>query len=419
MKIGFFTDSYLPSPDGVATSVESSAKQLSKLGHEVYIIAPNQPHKKDRNNIYRLVSVRIVDKPEIWWALEVPQRSLFKIASLEFDIIHGHSGGPVSFLGWQLSRLHNIPFVETYHTLWRYYRHYFIYPDFFKLWMVKKITAFIGNDWDAVITPSLKAKREILADGVKKPVYVLPNGIDMKRFSTIEKGFLYHTFNIPRDKRILLTVGRLNKEKSLDFIIRAFALVHRSVPNTVLVIVGTGRELDTLQKLAIFHEVEDSVFFVGSVPYADMPNVYADAELFLFASQTETQGMVIIEALASGVPAIAIDDYAISTIIINGKNGYLVEENKEIFAHKIWSVLKDKHLLDKLKHNAKKTVKDYDISFTTKILEQIYDEIIFNFHTTLQNKKRSNFLLGANKHIVKEYTNFKAMVDMLKNTKLK
>jgi 1,2-diacylglycerol 3-alpha-glucosyltransferase len=416
MKIGLFTDSYLPSPDGVATSVESSAKELQKNGHEVFIIAPNQPHEKDRKGTYRLVSIRIVKSPEVWWALEIPQPSLFKIANLELDIIHGHSGGSISFLGWQLAQIHNIPFVETYHTLWKYYRHYLLYPNLMKMKVLKKVIAFIGNDCDALITPTIKSKKDLLNDNVKKPIYVLPNGIYTQKFTHTEKGFLHQSFGIRDDKKILLTVGRLSQEKSIDFLIKSYASVHKSFPDTVLVIVGKGKDSESLQKLAVSYGLADSIYFVGTIPYTDMPKVYADADLFLFASQTETQGMVLVEALASGVPVIAVKDDAFIDVVMNGKNGFMVEKDIDTFANKIKSLLHNTELLTKLSSAARESVKQFDVSYTTKILEQIYQEVIFMRTTTEQKHKKINHIInilsniGVNTHLPKKYKNLNELL---------
>lgn len=422
MKIGFFTDSYLPSPDGVATSVESSAQELQKLGHEVYIIAPDQPHSKERRNIYRVLSVKIVKSPEVWWALQVPQPSLFKIAKLEFDIIHGHSGGPVSFLGWQLAQLHDLPFVETYHTLWKYYRHYFIYPKLIKHWMVKKFIGFVGNDSDALIAPSVKAKNDLLADGVKKPVYIIPNGIYTESFEDQQKGFLHKTYNIPENKKILLTAGRLHKEKSIDFLISSFAKAKKAVPDLVFVIVGTGQLLEKLQYLTASLELTEDVIFTGKVKYTDMPKVYADSDIFLFASRTETQGMVVIEALASGVPVIAVNDSAFENVIENGKNGYLVTKETKSFADKIKLMFGDPELRKKLNNNAKQSAKQFSVNYTTRVLEQVYKEIIYTYELEKNEEKikRKSFnkqilsLMGISKELSHDYKNLTELLERLK-----
>jgi glycosyltransferase involved in cell wall biosynthesis len=383
MKIGFFTDSYPPSLDGVATSVESSARQLQKMGHTVYVVAPDQPHGKDRKNVYRLVSIRLMKTPDIRVGLQIPQPNLFKIAGLEVDIIHGHSGGPVSLLGWQVARLHNIPFIETYHTLFRYYRHYLPYQSLLKIWMIKRITAFIGNDCDAIIAPTLKAKKDLLTDGVKKPIYIVPSGVYTEKFDHVKKGWLLRKYNIPQAQKILLTVGRLEKEKSIDFLVRVYSQLFKAHRDTALIIVGVGRDKEKLQKLAVSLGVNENIHFIGHVTYSNMPKVYADADIFIFASRTETQGMVITEAIASGIPVVAVADDAFTAVITNNANGFLVPKEANTFALKLSNILKDKELKKRLSRNAKQSARQFSIESTAKNLEHVYSEVV------MQKKKKN------------------------------
>lgn len=394
MKIGLFTDSYLPSFDGVATSVESCARELQRRGHTVYIIAPSRPHKKDRKNVIRLVSIRLIKTPPVWIALEIPQPSLFKVAGLEFDIIHGHSGGTVSFIGWQLAQLHNIPFVETYHTIWKYYRHYLPYNELIKIWMVKKIISTIGNDCDGVIAPTIKAKKELLSNGVRKPIYIVPNGIYLEKFGVARKDFLHNTYDIPDNIKIVLTVGRLEKEKSLDFLIKSFAIANKTCPDIAFVIVGEGHDKQKLRKLADSLGVNNKVYFIGNVAFKDMPKVYAGAGLFIFSSRTETQGMVVSEAMAAGLPVVVVEDEAFDDVITNGVNGFLVKKDKNVFARKIENVLNNGDLRLTLGNNAKKSAIRFSIHSTTKILEQTYMKIIAD-----KKRNKKNLLHNVYKKI--------------------
>jgi 1,2-diacylglycerol 3-alpha-glucosyltransferase len=376
MKIGFFTDSYLPSHDGVATTVESCARELQRLGHEVVIIAPAQPHKKERKAVHRIISIRTLKEPEIWVGLEVPQPELFKIAKIEFDIIHGHSGGPISLLGYQLAKLHNIPFIETYHTLWKYYTHYFPF-HLANPWLLRVVSKYWGNDCDAMIVPTSKIKRELVRYGIRKPIYIVPNGIKLDRFGHSQKGYLRNKLQISPDKKILVTVGRLEKEKSIDFVIRSFAASYKHDKNFILCIVGEGREKHKLERLVTSYKLQHAVFFLGAVPFSEMPDVYADTDLFVFGSTTETQGMVVIEALASGVPVVAVYDTAIADSVLTNSNGILVHKDKEVFGQTIYNILHNKDLYIKLQKQTQPSVTRFSIQMTTQVLLQVYDEVLF------------------------------------------
>jgi 1,2-diacylglycerol 3-alpha-glucosyltransferase len=378
MKIGFFTDSYLPSHDGVATSVSSSAAELIKLGHQVSIIAPRQNAIKDKKNVYRLLSIRLFKNPEIFSALSIPQPIYFKLLTLRFDIIHGHSGGPVTFLGWQLAKLFNVPFVATYHTKWRYYLHYFPLRFALKPWMFEKLSAFLANLCTAIIAPTENVKTELLSYGVKKPIVVIPSGIYIENFAHVPKNFLKERLAIPQDKKILLTVGRLEEEKSPDFLIQAFLTIYRLDKNVVLVFVGEGREKTKLQKLAIKYAIQDAIYFAGTFDYEEMPKVYADGTIFLFASTTETQGLVITEALASGLPVVAVKDAVYTHIIEEGFNGFTTKKDNEQFAKKVCLLLEDKELRTRLGENAKKSAQQFSVHTCVKLLESMYQNISEN-----------------------------------------
>lgn len=400
MVVGMFTDSYLPSHDGVATSVAFSAKELEKLGHEVYIVAPNHPHYKDKKNVYRILSVRLFKEPEIWMGLDLPEPSILKVSTMNFDIIHGHSGGPVSLIGWQLAQIKNIPFIETYHTMWKHYLHYFPFYFMWRQWMLNQINYFFGNDCDGLIAPSEKTKNELKRSGVTKPIYIVPSGINFSFFSHQTKGYLHQKLNIPTDTKLLLTVGRLEKEKSTDFLIKSFKhlIASASTINYAFIIVGEGRDSSQLKQLVLKEDVADKVYFVGALDYHEMPKIYSGADLFIFASQTETQGIAILESLASGTPVIAVKDSAYTEIIKDGENGFLIKKDEKIFSDKIRQVLADDLLMHKLHTQAKDSISNFSAKNTAAALEKVYQELIYQ-----KNGLKTTFVQDLFTQITKKF----------------
>ncbi len=376
MNIGFFTESYLPSMDGVATSVAMTAEQLTKLGHTVSIVAPNRPHGRENKNIYRLVSVKILKKPEIWEAIELPQTALIELFQKDFDIIHIHSGGTISNIGWQIAKLHRIPLIMTYHTLWNYYSHYFPFSFLVFPWMFKKFNLLFSTTLNALIAPTNKVEHILKTYGIKKPIYVIPNGIQIAKYLHQEKGYFNKKLHIHSNKTILLSVGRLEKEKSPDFILTAFSYIAKKNPDIVLVYVGEGREKNSLLKLAKKLQIDQQIFFTGAIPFSHMPQIYADADVFLFASKTETQGMVVYEALASGLPVIAVQDSAFTSVITDEYNGFLTNKDPKVFSKKILHILKQKNHLKQLGNNARTSVLPFAIENTVKQLEKCYFIIV-------------------------------------------
>jgi 1,2-diacylglycerol 3-alpha-glucosyltransferase len=378
MNIGFFTESYLPSQDGVASSVALAATQLKKMGHNVTIVAPGRPHVKKEKNVYRITSVKLLDSPEVWEAIELPEKTLIELFQKDFDIIHIHSGGTVTNIGWQVAKLHGIPLVLTYHTLWKYYSHYFPFSFLIQPWIFKELSYMIGSTCNALIAPTEKVKKILRTYGIRKPIYVIPNGIDLQSFSHNAKGYLQEKYNIPHSRSILLCVGRLEKEKSPHFILTSFSHLLRKYPHAVLVFVGEGREKEDLQNMAKELHIEANVLFTDALPYIHMPKVYADADISVFASKTETQGMVIYESLAAGLPIVAVQNAAFTPILVDGYNCFTTDKDPVHFANKVHHLLKDKDLHGNFKNNAQKSVRFFSVEHTVKQLEECYINILTN-----------------------------------------
>lgn len=377
MKIGFFTDSYMPFLTGVTSSVESSAKALEQKGHEVYIIAPKHPRYKDHGkNVYRLTSIKILDAPEVRFALHLPEKSLLQILRIDFDIIHGHAGGPITLLGWQTAKLKNIPYVATYHTLWNKYTHYIFRGRIINPRMFEITSKLFGNVCDCLIAPTERVKKELTRYGIKKPIYVLPSGINLENYNTGKKGFLRNKYHISNDTKILLYVGRLGKEKSVDFLIKAFRIIHQKYENSVLMIVGSGAEKSNLTKLVKEYKLQKSVYFCGNINHSKIPLVYADADLFVFASKTETQGLVVNEALASGLPVVVVKDETYKDAVINNKNGFLTPDKPEVFADKAVTLLSDSILYEQFSLKAQQTALKFSAHENARQLEKIYKKLI-------------------------------------------
>src|SRR3989344_6577560 len=213
LKIGFFTDGYLPQPDGVATSVATTAEALRKLGHEVYIVAPKHPNFKDNDpQVFRLRSIRVYKNMEWRGALPIPEKDFREAAKIPFDIVHGHAGGPVSFLGFEIARRRNIPYVFTYHTLWNRYTHYILKGTVLTPKMTEIATKIYCNLCTLIIAPTKRVKKELESYGVTKPIYVIPGRLDLTRFQDPKKSYLRRRLNLPENVEIVLYDGRLGKE---------------------------------------------------------------------------------------------------------------------------------------------------------------------------------------------------------------
>lgn len=376
MKIGFFTDGYLPQPNGVATSVAAWARELKKLGHEVYIIAPKYQNFKDKSDrIIRLPSLKILNKPDIRLGFPFSTKSIGKIYKLQFDIIHATSGGSISTLGLIVARLKKIPFVFTYYTRWNHFAHYFFKGKIIRPRMIETASKIFCNKCDCIIVPMPKIKDELISFGVKKPIVAIPSGVDLDKFNKQKKGFLRKKTGIKNGK-ILLYVGRLGQEKSVDFLLKAFKQIHYKDPAINLVLIGDGPEKNNLKQLAERLNIEKNIYFTGLINQEEMGKAYSDAEIFVFASTTETQGMVILEALASGLPVVAVNDAVYDGVIKDKTNGVLVDNDPEQFAKACLKILSSASYRKKLSENAIDSMQNFSLSATAKSFEKLYGKLI-------------------------------------------
>lgn len=373
MKIGFFTDGYLPQRNGVATSVFHFAKELESLGHEVYVVAPRYPGYYDHDSrTIRLTSVKVLRKPELRVALHLPDRSLRRVLSIDFDIIHGHSGGPITLLGWEIARTRNIPYIATHHTLWNKYTHYFLKGKVFTPKMVERATKIFANRCTHIIAPSGKVRRELLSYGVKAPISVIPSGVETGLFM---EGKAYSGLDIPEGK-ILLYVGRLGKEKSVDFLLKAFKNIREQVQDSHLVLIGDGPEKNSLVRLAKKLDIAPFVHLLGEKHQEEVAEAYKRAQVFVFASQSETQGMVLLEALASGLPVIAVKDSAVLEVVKSAVNGFVVNKNVSEFSKKTIELLQNEQKRLEFGENARVGAQDFDVKKTTLQLELLYKKLL-------------------------------------------
>lgn len=374
MRIAFFADTYFPHMTGVAVSIKYFYEALKELNYKIILFAPSVPNFKDEDpTVIRLPSFRIFPTfpPQVRAPLLLPTKNFRRLFLLDFEIIHGHGSGLFSLLAVVLGKIRKIPVIITFHTDWAKYSHYLpiLNPRIIN-WALKTL----ANSADLNITPSLKMKQTLESIGVKKPVEVIPSFINLERFKDSQKGFLKRHCHIPKDQLVLLSVGRFGKEKNFDFLISTFAEVILNYPNTHLVIAGEGPEKNNLEQLAKRLNLEKWVHIVGPFNYQDMPKVYADAALFVFASTTETQGLAVLEAASSGLPLVLINDLAFKEIIKDGFNGYLSPASKGIFAKKILEVLQNKDLRNQFSKNSiKLAAENFDKSVILSKLIEVYN----------------------------------------------
>lgn len=383
MKIGIFTDSYKPYTSGVVTSISTFKDELTKLGHEIHIFAPKYPNYDEvEENVYRFYSVPSPTNTD--YSLPIPilpgLNSLLK--KLKLDVIHVQSPFLTGQAGLHYAKKYNIPLLFTYHTRYDQYVHYVpVAQDLAKDLTIKYSSKFCNN-CDHVIVPS-KEIEEIVRDfAVRTPISVIPTGVPLDKFQGQSEDWLREHYNIPEQNKILLFVGRLTKEKNLPFLIKTFVRVKQFYPDCSLVITAQGPMEEELKHLGkkLGLSLESDLIFTGALPFDTLLKVYYSSDLFVFSSLTETQGLVIIEAMAAGLPVVAVRASGVQEMVDHGINGILTECDEEELSRAICTVLRDEALYARLKSNAIKKAHSLSSASMARKLEAVYGEVLAGGH---------------------------------------
>ncbi len=340
MRIGLFTDTYPPHINGVATSVCMLKKALEKMGHDVYLVTVNPDNMKflyeDGGKTIRIpgLPVGIYD-----YRLTgiYPVRIINKIKKWKLDVIHSHTEFGVGTFARIISKQLNIPLVHTYHTMYEDYVHYITkgYFNRSSKKLVEYLTMFYCDTTANELIVPTKKTLDLFKEKYKmdKNIYIVPTGIEIERFysETIDSKSvesIKKNLNIKKDDFVILFVGRLGKEKNLDFLIDCHKDLINDIPNLKFIIIGDGPERDEFENTVKKLKLEDSITFTGMIAWEEVPKYYQIADVFATASTTETQGLTVIEAMAAGVTPICIDDESFRMVIIDGLNGKIFKTKK-------------------------------------------------------------------------------------------
>ncbi|MDD5382608.1 MAG: glycosyltransferase [Candidatus Margulisbacteria bacterium] len=364
MKIAFFADSYKPYLSGVTNSAEILVNELRALGHKVYVLAPRYPGHVDSDpDILRFPSFS-GGYPKFRLAVPIVRQIP------EVDIIHSHSPFQAGLLARFVARRRGIPFVYSFHTLFTKYVHYarFVPQALAKMGIVAYLQGFCRGA-DQIITPSDLAKRVLRAWRIETPIAVIPSGIELhkypKDFETTRKT-LRHKYGIGEKEKVLLYVGRISKEKNIPFILKAFERL--ATRDTRLVLVGGGPLKLPRRK---------DVVLTGEIPYPDILSYYLIGDIFVFSSLTETQGLVLAEAKAAGLPIVALFAGGLVNTVRSGTDGYLVRRSVDVFVEHASRLLDDDALRQKMSQAAREDAREKFSSFTVaKQVETVYNSLI-------------------------------------------
>jgi glycosyltransferase involved in cell wall biosynthesis len=342
MRVALYTNNYVPFCGGVTVSVETLRRGLEARGHEAWVLAPRFPGTvADPPRVLRYPSVPASTYPEFPLAIPYARRIAAQVRALDVDVFHAHHPFLLGPAAARLARRQRRPLVFTYHTRYEKYAHYVPLSRAVVERAALALSARFARRADAVIAPSARVRDELQRQGVRAPIAVVPTGVDLTRFCPGDRDTARRALGLALDEPLLLYVGRLDREKSVDRVLRAFDHVAGTLPRARLVLVGPGKEAASLRALAARLPCAARVLFMGARPHDTLAVCYQAADLFLFASETETQGLVLAEAAACGLAAVAVTAPGCDEVVRDGVTGVLAKPEPMALAEAALGLLLD------------------------------------------------------------------------------
>ena len=402
MRIGIFTETYTPYISGLVTSELMLKKALEKKGHQVYVVTANLSnfhYEYDENEkVLRIpgIPTGIYDSrlTSIY-----PVKAINKIKSWNLDIIHSQTEFAIGTFARLFAKQYNIPIVHTYHTMYEDYVHYITKGHFDK--SSKKLLEYLTKFYcDKTITelivPTKKAydlfKKKY---NVERNIHIIPTGIEVERFykeKIDQKNLLKlkKQYNITKKDFIAIFVGRIAEEKNIPFLLNITKKIIKEKPNFKLLIVGDGPDKETYEKISKETNCQNNIIFTGKVPWEDIPTYYQLASIFISASQSETQGLTIIEAMAASLPALCINDESFRDTVIDDLNGYLFKDEDNC-TKIIIKLMDNKKLLNNLSNGARNSAELHSSKYFAEKVLDVY-KIALNNQKPSYKEKITNFI---------------------------
>ena len=386
MKILIATDTYYPDVNGAAYFTYRLATILAGRGHNVCVMCPSKSFKNmvsDDKGVM-VYGIRSIPLPSY---LNFRISPLFgsgiirgTVKEISPDIIHIQNHFLIGKQAVGAAKKLGIPVIGTNHFMPENLVHYLHLPRIAEKWLQKfawRQCVGVFEQLDFATTPTKTAVALLKNAGLSKDVASISCGIDLERFKPTNDGlYLKRSYAIPNNKPVLLYVGRLDKEKRIDVILRSLPDILR-VTSVHLVLAGIGKEKQKLEELTKKLGIQEAVTFTGFVPDRDLQNIYRIADLFVTAGIAELQSIVTMEAMASGLPVVAVNAMALPELVHDGENGYLFSEgNSQMLAEKVITILSNQTMRAQMSKKSLDIIRDHDINKVVEKYESIYNEII-------------------------------------------
>ena len=346
MNILFISDVFFPRVNGVSTSINTFATELKALGHQVTLIAPSYTDEdKHEEWIVRVPSHKIYFDPEDRLMKFGKLKALLPwIREQHFDIIHIHTPFTAHYVGIHFGKKLDIPVVETYHTFFEDYLHHYLpfIPQFISRKLARTISRRQCNAVDGIVSPSKPMLDVLKQYGIKTPADVVATGLDALSFASVDGEHFRISHDIPLGQPMLLFVGRVAHEKNINFLLEMHVKLLKNHPDTLLVITGEGPAEESIKQSIDKLGITNKVRMIGYLDRShELIACYKAADIFVFASKSETQGLVLLEAMAQGTAVVALAELGTKSILIEGEGVLIAKDDTHDFADKVSVLLSD------------------------------------------------------------------------------
>lgn len=400
LHIAQFTNTYFPVVSGVVRSVSHFHRALTEMGHNVFVFAQHASDYEDKDPfIFRYPSL---DLPLQNYPLTIPMSGFIDklLPSLKLNVIHAHHPTLLGQVAAKKATEFGIPLIFTHHTRYQEYSHYIALPQELVKDVIERWLAEYMSQCQHIIVPS-ESIQHMLAEtyGITDRVTVLPTGIDLTPYETADSSLIRNQKQWGTDK-VLMSIGRLAEEKNWSTLLKAVQLVMNQQSNIRLVILGDGPLREDLKAQAEELGIANRVEFTGIVPFDAIPGYLKSADLFCFASITETQGLVTLEALAAGLPVVAVDASGTRDVVEDGVEGLLTANDSLALSKALERILNDKTLYHQFQQNTKAKAQKFDLKTLSLQLVEVYHQAIADKKaglTVLQDHRKPIFAINWRK----------------------
>lgn len=381
MNILMISDVYFPRINGVSTSIETFRSELTALGINSCLVAPAYPQgaEPEHLNVVSIPSRFLPLDPEDRMMRRSAIREWMRAQTQKFDLVHIHTPFVAHYAGLEIARALDVPVTASYHTYFEEYLHHYVpfLPRRTLRAVARRFSRQQCNELDSVIVPSRAMAETLLEYGVTQPMHILPTGLRAERFTRGDGDAFRLRHGISPERPLLLFVGRVAFEKNIEFLLDVVDRVRRQCPEVLFLITGEGPALTGLRKHVDARGMHENVRFLGYLDRRQaLGDCYQAADLFIFASRTETQGLVLLEAMALGCPVQALAIMGTRDILEDAPGAIIAQDDPAAFASQTLELLKDRTELQRLGDAARETAKRWSAREMAHRLSVIYEGML-------------------------------------------